>query len=86
MKSPLSDQPGCWVVWAEDLEGNHVSVYDDELQAYREAHCGGGISLCVTWVPYGMSVQDAVDAENQAWEDEKAKAAKRPSLVMRDAV
>lgn len=87
MKSPLADQPGCWVVWAEDLEGNYVSVYDDELEAYRDAHCGGGISLSVTWVPWGMSVQNAVDAENEALKVAREKPAapdpaKRPSLVI----
>ena len=63
MKSPLSDRPGCWVVWAEDLDGQYVEVFDDELEAFRAAHVGGGISHQVTWVPFGMGVWQALEAE-----------------------
>lgn len=66
MKSPLSDRPGCWVVWAEDLEGQYVEVFDDELAAFRSAHCGGGISHQVTWVPFGMGVWQALEEEAKA--------------------
>ena len=61
----LTDQPGCWVVWVEDLTGEYVEVFDDELAAYRSAYENGGhICTHLTYVPFGMSVMDAEEVRN----------------------
>jgi hypothetical protein len=53
------------------MTSENVWLYDDELTAYREAHVGGGVSLSVTWVPFGMSVWQAVQAEDKALDDDR---------------
>lgn len=62
----MTRPPGCWVVWVEDLTGEYVEVFDDELAAYRSAFGDGGHqSVHLTYVPFGMSVQAVLEARHK---------------------
>ena len=62
----LTEMPGCWMVWSDEMKASDTAVFDDELEARRCAQEFDSLEFRVRWVPFGFSPLGVIEVERRA--------------------